>query len=87
MTDDTKPLPVEIVKQDAPKSEAPASASKDPAVALAGIPVTRPSNVVMGSTGPAVPSVDNDLTEASPNKETSSPAPEPSGATKEVSGK
>lgn len=81
-----KPIPVEVVKTAEPP-KVPTTASTDPAVAMAGIPVTQPSTAVLASTGPAVPSVDNDATDNSPNKDTSSPAPTPSGATAAVSGK
>lgn len=65
---------------------APVSASTATPVALAGVPVTPEPAPGLSTTGPAVPSVDADLTQASPNKQTSSPVPEPSGATKQVSG-
>ena len=80
--------PVVVVEHPAEHkaAEAPQSASHAPAVALAGVPETPASEAGMAATGPAVPSTDAFLTEASPNQETSTEALPPPAKTAEVSG-
>lgn len=86
MTDKTKrpELPVDETAED--RAALANSASKATPVPLAGVPETPLPDVAGGALGPAVPSVDHYVTEASPNQATSGPAEKPPAATEAVSG-
>ena len=76
-------LPVEIENGQATLAN---SASNAAVVPLAGVPETPLSEAGPASVGPAVPSTDHYVSELSPNKETSAPAPAAPDATKAAAG-
>ena len=81
----TTDLPVEGSTED--RAALANSANKAPPVPLAGVPETPlPEGGGDAGLGPAVPSTDHYLTDASPNQDTSSEAPEPPEATDAASG-